>query len=74
MQDITTHIMHHMVEGIQKYGPVYGTWMYPFERFNRSVCFMDMPTEHVQRNDNTFFSQLDDKTGIKPLSPRSHYH
>jgi len=39
MQDITTHIMHHMVEGIQKYGPVYGTWMYPFERFNRSVYY-----------------------------------
>jgi len=30
---------------------------------------MDMPTEHVQQNDNTFFSQLDDKMGINGPLP-----
>jgi len=28
------HLLRHIVEGMQRYGPVYGTWMYPFERFN----------------------------------------
>lgn len=32
------HILHHVVPGIQKYGPVYGTWMYSFERFNSWMC------------------------------------
>ena len=28
------HILHHILEGIAARGPVYGTWMYPYERFN----------------------------------------
>ena len=28
------HILHHIPEGIATHGPVYGTWMYPYERFN----------------------------------------
>ena len=32
------HLLHHAVEGIQRYGPVYSTWMYPFERFNSWLC------------------------------------
>ncbi|PJE77297.1 hypothetical protein CI610_03786 [invertebrate metagenome] len=27
-QNITTHVLHHIVNGIRHYGPVYGTWMY----------------------------------------------
>ena len=23
---------------MQQYGPVYGTWMYPYERFNSWIC------------------------------------
>ena len=30
--------MHHIVEGIKKYGLVYTTWMYPYERFNFWMC------------------------------------
>lgn len=33
-QTITMHLLHHIPEGIEVYGPVYGTWMYNFERFN----------------------------------------
>jgi len=38
MQDITTHLLHHVVNGIRQFGPVYSTWMYPFERFNSWIC------------------------------------
>ena len=31
---ITFHLLNHVVEAISRLGPVYGTWMYPFERFN----------------------------------------
>ena len=30
--------MHHIPEGIERFGPVYSTWMYPFERFNSWIC------------------------------------
>ena len=30
----TAHIFRHMVEGIKKFGPLYSTWMFPFERLN----------------------------------------
>lgn len=38
MQVITFHLLNHVVEGISKLGPVYGTWMYSFERFNSWMC------------------------------------
>ena len=38
LQNITTHILHHVVSGIKRYGPVYGTWMYVFERFDSWIC------------------------------------
>ena len=31
---IVFHLLHHFPEYIKLYGPVYGYWMYPFERFN----------------------------------------
>lgn len=34
LQNVTTHILRHMVEGIAKFGPLYTTWMFPFERMN----------------------------------------
>ena len=27
-------MLHHVVEGIHRFGPVYSTWMYSYERFN----------------------------------------
>ena len=38
LQNITTHVLHHIPDGIRKYGPIYGTWMYVFERFNSWIC------------------------------------
>ena len=32
------HLIRHIAEGIQRFAPVYGTWMYPFERFNSWIC------------------------------------
>ena len=32
------HLLHHIVPGIKQFGPVYGTWMYSFERFNSWIC------------------------------------
>lgn len=37
--NITTHLLHHIVPlSIARFGPVYGTWMYVFERFNSFLC------------------------------------
>lgn len=38
LQNITTHILHHIPDGINRYGPVYGTWMFVYERFNSWIC------------------------------------
>lgn len=38
LQNITTHILHHVIDGIRKFGPIYGTWMFAFERFNSWIC------------------------------------
>lgn len=38
LQNITTHLLHHIVPGIRKYGPIYATWMFVFERFNSWIC------------------------------------
>ena len=32
------HLLHHVVPGIKHFGPVYGTWMFSFERFNSWMC------------------------------------
>lgn len=32
--NITTHLLHHIPDNIRSFCPVYGTWMYVFERFN----------------------------------------
>lgn len=39
LQNITTHLLHHIVPlSIKRFGPVYGTWMFCFERFNSFLC------------------------------------
>ena len=38
LQNITTHLLHHITDGIKKFGPVYATWMFVFERFNSWLC------------------------------------
>ena len=40
LQVITLHLMYHniIVEGIREFGPVYATWMFPFECFNSWIC------------------------------------
>ena len=38
IKDISTHLLHHIVNGIKWFGPVYSTWMYSFERFNSWLC------------------------------------
>ena len=32
------HLLLHHVPGIRQFGPVYGTWMFSFERFNSWMC------------------------------------
>ena len=31
---VTDHILHHLSEGIEKFGPVHATWMFAYETFN----------------------------------------
>ncbi|XP_060080696.1 uncharacterized protein LOC132560058 [Ylistrum balloti] len=48
LQNITTHLLHHITEGIRKFGPVYGTWMYVFERFNSWLCKRALHMQHQE--------------------------
>ena len=32
------HILHHVADGLKRYGPVHSMWMYPYERFNSWTC------------------------------------
>ena len=32
------HLIRHVADGIEQFGPLYGTWMYPYERFNSWIC------------------------------------
>lgn len=34
LQVIVFHLLHHLPMFIKRFGPVYGFWMYPYERFN----------------------------------------
>lgn len=34
---ITLHLLHHLPMFIRRFGPVYGFWMYPMERFNNWI-------------------------------------
>ena len=34
VQVIIMHLIRHIVDGMQQFGPVYATWMYGYERFN----------------------------------------
>lgn len=38
LQVICMHLLHDVVLGTKHFGPVYGTWMFSFERFNRWMC------------------------------------
>lgn len=38
LKDITTHLLHHIVDGIRRFGPVYSTWMFAYVRFNGWIC------------------------------------
>ena len=33
-QVITLHLLRHVVSGMKRFGPIYGSWMYGYERFN----------------------------------------
>lgn len=48
LQNITTHILHHVVDGIRNFGPVYGTWMFVFERFNSWICKRALNMRHPE--------------------------
>ena len=45
---VTNHILHHLPEGIQKFGPVHGTWMFAYERFNSWLCRRAMNRKHPE--------------------------
>ena len=34
MQFIVFHLLHHLPMFLRRFGPVYGFWMFPYERFN----------------------------------------
>lgn len=34
MQNLVTHLLHHVVDGFLTFGPLYGRWLFPYERAN----------------------------------------
>ena len=38
LQVIVFHLLHHLPMFVRRFGPVYGFWMYPFERFNSWIA------------------------------------
>ena len=34
----TDHILHHLPEGIEKFGPAHGTWIFAYKTFNSWLC------------------------------------
>ncbi|XP_069110224.1 uncharacterized protein [Argopecten irradians] len=48
IQNITTHILHHVVQSIRKFGPVYSTWMFCYERFNSWLCKRTLNMRHPE--------------------------
>ncbi|XP_062584302.1 uncharacterized protein LOC134246058 [Saccostrea cucullata] len=34
IQNLTTHLIHHIVDDLANYGPMYGRWLFPYERAN----------------------------------------
>ena len=48
MQVMSLHLMHHIVQGIEWFGPVYGTWMFPYERFNSWMCRRALNRAHPE--------------------------
>ncbi|XP_052694496.1 uncharacterized protein LOC128172788 [Crassostrea angulata] len=34
MQNLVTHLLHHVVDGFPTFGPLYGRWLFPYERAN----------------------------------------
>ena len=36
------------LQGIQKFGPVHSTWMFPYERFNSWLCRRAMSRKHPE--------------------------
>lgn len=45
---VTNHILHHLPEGIEKFGPVHGTWMFAYERFNSWLCRRALSRKHPE--------------------------
>ena len=33
-QNLVTHLIHHIVDGLKENGPMYGRWLFPYERAN----------------------------------------
>lgn len=45
---VTNHILHHLPEGIEKFGPVHGTWMFAYETFNSWLCRRALGRKHPE--------------------------
>jgi hypothetical protein len=42
------HLLHHIPDGLSKFGPVYGTWMWQYERFNSWICRRVLNRQHPE--------------------------
>ena len=62
--------MHHIVQGIERFGPVYGTWMFPFERFNSWMCQRALNRAHPEATINIGYTM--EPRGLRDLEPRGN--
>ncbi|VDI69941.1 Hypothetical predicted protein [Mytilus galloprovincialis] len=50
LQTITMHLLHHIPEGFPRYGPLYGRWLFPYERVN---CWITRQVLNKHRIEST---------------------
>ncbi len=59
LQNITSHLIHHIAEDIVSFGPVYGRWAYPYER---ALCWLARRI----KNKNTQESSVMESVQVRP--------
>ncbi|XP_072014762.1 uncharacterized protein [Amphiura filiformis] len=48
IMNITTHLIIHITQGIMEYGPLYGTWMFAYERFYSWMSQRIVNRRHIE--------------------------
>lgn len=48
LQNLTTHLVNHIIDGLSEYGPRYGRWLFPYERANGWITRQTLQRVHQE--------------------------